>query len=505
MNPPRRGVPRTVRDALLVERPATLVYVSCDPDTLARDVAPFVEAGYTISEFSPFDQIPLTDEVETIVVLERGAETQEQPASTEASSAIVTRLIGSHSRAASKLPRRFAPDGGTSGVALYGAPLTVEGVTALVLVRGVTHGKGKLVARVAVGGHTARNGGGKGREMREVHAQYVRLAVLPKAKESSKYLGKKGGHSLLLVTTAGWTPKQIFAQALAIGHPVIGRPVRLEGDPEATDRHFEERYTLDRPFVHIARVSFRDGDGASHTVNAPLAGDLTTVLLRLGAAPEELSAAPPTPPLADAAADDAATDAATDADDATTDASDAAVVADDAATDATTAADASDAAVVADAAASDAALFDGGALSDAAPADAASADSGLACAPGLQRCGEACVDLATDVRHCGACDRACVFAGGASACIAGACARLVQRGQGQLRRLPRQRLRDRHEQFVDQLWRVWERMRRRSPVRCRHLRLSGDHRFPKGESGDLPFYSDKESAEFLGLIARGEQ
>ncbi len=288
MNPPRRGVPRTVRDALLVERPATLVYVSCDPDTLARDVAPFVEAGYTISEFSPFDQIPLTDEVETIVVLERGPEAQELPPSTDASPAIVTRLIGSHSRAASKLPRRFAPDGGTSGVALYGAPLTVEEVTALVLVRGVTHGKGKLVARVAVGGHTARNGGGKGREMREVHAQYVRLAVLPKAKESSKYLGKKGGHSLLLVTTAGWTPKQLFAQALAIGHPVIGRPVRLEGDPEATDRHFEERYTLDRPFVHLARVSYRDSDGQSHTATAPLAGDLTTVLLRLGATTEEI-------------------------------------------------------------------------------------------------------------------------------------------------------------------------------------------------------------------------
>jgi 23S rRNA (uracil1939-C5)-methyltransferase len=289
MNPPRRGVPRTVRDALLVERPATLVYVSCDADTLARDVAPFVEAGYTISEFSPFDQIPLTDEVETIVVLERGAEAVEA-ATADSSSAIVTRLIGSHSRAATKLPRRFAPDGGTSGVALYGAPLTVEEVTALVLVRGVTHGKGKLVARVAVGGHTARNGGGKGREMREVHAQYVRLAVLPKAKESSKYLGKKGGHSLLLVTTAGWTPKQLFAQALAIGHPIIGRPVRLEGDPEATDRHFEERYTLDRPFVHIARVSYRDGDGASHTVNAPLAGDLTTVLLRLGATTDEIDA-----------------------------------------------------------------------------------------------------------------------------------------------------------------------------------------------------------------------
>lgn len=290
MNPPRRGVPRSVRDALLVERPATIVYISCDPDTLTRDVAPFVEAGYTLAQFSPFDQIPLTDEVETIAVLERGPEMQELPPPTEASSAIVTRLIGSHSRAASKLPRRFAPDGGTSGIALYGAPLTVEAATALLLVRGVTHGKGKLVARVAVGGHTARNGGGKGREMREVHAHYTRLAVLPKAKESSKYLGKKGGHSLLLVTTQGWTPKQLFAQAVAIGHPIIGRPVRLEGDPEPTDRHFEERYTLDRPFVHIARVAYRDGDGLAHTALAPLAGDLQTVLLRLGATNDEIDA-----------------------------------------------------------------------------------------------------------------------------------------------------------------------------------------------------------------------
>ena len=48
-----------------------LAYVSCDPDTLARDLDHFSRLGFTISTLRPLDMIPLTDEVETVALLRR--------------------------------------------------------------------------------------------------------------------------------------------------------------------------------------------------------------------------------------------------------------------------------------------------------------------------------------------------------------------------------------------------------------------------------------------------
>src|SRR5206468_4317553 len=48
-----------------------LVYVSCDPETLARDLDHLSRLGYGASALHPVDMIPLTDEVETVAVLGR--------------------------------------------------------------------------------------------------------------------------------------------------------------------------------------------------------------------------------------------------------------------------------------------------------------------------------------------------------------------------------------------------------------------------------------------------
>ena len=48
-----------------------VVYVSCDPDTLARDVAVFREYGYNIDTVYPFDLFPMTGHVESVVCLTR--------------------------------------------------------------------------------------------------------------------------------------------------------------------------------------------------------------------------------------------------------------------------------------------------------------------------------------------------------------------------------------------------------------------------------------------------
>jgi 23S rRNA (uracil1939-C5)-methyltransferase len=48
-----------------------VIYVSCDPATLARDARRFVDAGYTIERADAFDLFPNTPHVETVVVFEQ--------------------------------------------------------------------------------------------------------------------------------------------------------------------------------------------------------------------------------------------------------------------------------------------------------------------------------------------------------------------------------------------------------------------------------------------------
>lgn len=69
LNPPRTGLDRAVPDVLLAERPARLVYVSCDPATLARDLER-LSPGYRVLGLHCFDLFPQTSHVETVVELE---------------------------------------------------------------------------------------------------------------------------------------------------------------------------------------------------------------------------------------------------------------------------------------------------------------------------------------------------------------------------------------------------------------------------------------------------
>jgi 23S rRNA (uracil1939-C5)-methyltransferase len=48
-------------------KPATLIYVSCDPATLARDARILIEGGYTLGGMTGFDLFPNTAHVETVV------------------------------------------------------------------------------------------------------------------------------------------------------------------------------------------------------------------------------------------------------------------------------------------------------------------------------------------------------------------------------------------------------------------------------------------------------
>ncbi len=70
LNPPRRGISVAVVEALLAEPPPAIVYVSCDPATLARDVAD-LSSIFELVACRGFDMFPQTAHVETVATLTR--------------------------------------------------------------------------------------------------------------------------------------------------------------------------------------------------------------------------------------------------------------------------------------------------------------------------------------------------------------------------------------------------------------------------------------------------
>ncbi|MCL1849586.1 MAG: hypothetical protein FWF83_07965, partial [Clostridiales bacterium] len=72
LDPSSKGAKQVVLDAILAAAPARIVYVSCDPATLARDLRVLIGDGaYTISRIQPVDLFPQTAHIETVVSLIR--------------------------------------------------------------------------------------------------------------------------------------------------------------------------------------------------------------------------------------------------------------------------------------------------------------------------------------------------------------------------------------------------------------------------------------------------
>jgi 23S rRNA (uracil1939-C5)-methyltransferase len=74
-NPPRAGMDRVTTAELIARRPARLVYISCDPATLARDLGWLCgtlgpDGPYRVAALQPFDLFPQTAHVETVAMLE---------------------------------------------------------------------------------------------------------------------------------------------------------------------------------------------------------------------------------------------------------------------------------------------------------------------------------------------------------------------------------------------------------------------------------------------------
>jgi len=284
-NPPRAGLPPRVRETLAALITGPLVYVSCEPASLARDLAHFAELGWRAERLEPWDLMPLTDQVESVALLRRAPPpplcvlhaddaliavakppflpTVPHP---EHRDSLLARVHALPGRARAVPLGRL--DAGTSGVCLFATSpahaaalqraLTAEGAERryLALVRGVARAHGRI----------ARALRDQGRERAAV-TRYRRLAVV-------------AGHALLEVLPESGRTHQIRRHLASIGEPVLGDE-RHGHAP--SNRHLFERAGLDRPFLHCASVAFRrPTSGESLRIEAPLAPDLASALAKLG-------------------------------------------------------------------------------------------------------------------------------------------------------------------------------------------------------------------------------
>ncbi len=285
VNPPRRGVDPTAREWLARLGPEVIAYVSCDPDTLARDLDHFTRLGYGVRSLRPFDMIPLTDEVETVALLRRGEPTT--PPVMYANNEVLIVDKGPHEPttpqgeyAGSLLDRARRLPGARDAVPVHRLDIGTSGLVLLARHRDhvakwqavLSSADARKIYLAAVRGIVPHKGA-IARALREegklvaAKTRYRRLAVV-------------AGHSLLRVTPEQGRTHQIRRHLSFIGHGVLGDD-RYGHAP--TNRYFEEKAGLDRAFLHCHRLELVHPDTKQPlVVEAPLPGDLLAVIERMG-------------------------------------------------------------------------------------------------------------------------------------------------------------------------------------------------------------------------------
>ena len=72
LDPPRQGCPPRVLSAVFEQlRPSRAVYVSCNPDALAKELPGILKAGYRVKRVQAVDMFPHTNHIETVMAFER--------------------------------------------------------------------------------------------------------------------------------------------------------------------------------------------------------------------------------------------------------------------------------------------------------------------------------------------------------------------------------------------------------------------------------------------------
>ncbi|MBI4701065.1 MAG: RsmD family RNA methyltransferase [Deltaproteobacteria bacterium] len=284
LDPPRAGLAPAARAACAALRPLVAAYVSCDPDTLGRDLADLARLGLRPERVVPFDMMPRSAEIETVTLLRPAvpappAVLHEEPdllvvdkpahepttPQAEGQLSLLARVRALPGLSCAVAVHRL--DAGTSGLCLIAKAPQAAGRWAralgattaekeyLALCRGIARGKGTVRRPLRDAGRD-----------RAACTHYRRLAVV-------------AGHSFLRLRLEHGRTHQIRRHLAAIGHPVLGDG-RYGHAP--SNRHFAEKHGLDRPFLHCARLSIPHPDGGrTLEVASPLPGDLRLVLERL--------------------------------------------------------------------------------------------------------------------------------------------------------------------------------------------------------------------------------
>ena len=281
VNPPRRGLSVEVRRNAAALAPRAILYMSCDPATLARDLGHLRLLGYAATELRPFDMIPHSAAVECLVTVHRGAVLAPNVVYEDAQCLAVVKSgyepIQTESGIGGLLERvRQLPGAGnavlvpstdldrdSSGICLFArnaaALPEVERACAgaahrfVGLARGVTHKKGSIRRPVR-----------QARRVVPASTRYQRDAL-------------HGGHSLLTISPEHGSAPFVRQHLARIGHPILG-DTRYGDAP--SNAFFEHRHGLDRSFLHRTELTL-SLDGEPLTLQAPLPGELSAVLASL--------------------------------------------------------------------------------------------------------------------------------------------------------------------------------------------------------------------------------
>ncbi|SYV90519.1 tRNA (uracil-5-)-methyltransferase related enzyme [Metamycoplasma alkalescens] len=70
-DPPREGLKKQSIEAIIQSKIKKIIYLSCDPKTLVRDLKELINNNYLIKEVIPYDMFPQTHHIETLVLLEK--------------------------------------------------------------------------------------------------------------------------------------------------------------------------------------------------------------------------------------------------------------------------------------------------------------------------------------------------------------------------------------------------------------------------------------------------
>jgi 23S rRNA (uracil1939-C5)-methyltransferase len=73
LDPPRAGLHKHVTERLLEVMPDTILYVSCNPSTQARDVKMLIDGGYSINKAQGFNFFPRTPHIESLIILQKSS------------------------------------------------------------------------------------------------------------------------------------------------------------------------------------------------------------------------------------------------------------------------------------------------------------------------------------------------------------------------------------------------------------------------------------------------